>query len=270
MFYSDAILAPSIYRTICNKNITVFCGTPTLINTMTHFIRNNDLNVLKHIVISGECMSAEIGKNIRRHFPNTHIYHVYGLTEASPRVSYLPPKHFDETPDAVGIPLPSVQIKILNNFGEAVQDGKSGILYVKGPNVMTGYFNDPQKSNAVLKDGWLCTGDIAYLDGKGWLHIKGRQDNMIIRAGMNIYPQEIETAIQQDPRTKEVLVFGERQSNGDVQICMKIVGDFSNVQSVRDLCREMLPIFQIPAQIELVEQIPKTDFGKISRSVPND
>ena len=90
--------------------ITAFCGTPTLLSIMAKFNRSNATATLRHICISGECMGAEVGRKIRAAFPICRIYHIYGLTEACPRVSYLPPEHFEEYPDCVGIPLKSVSI----------------------------------------------------------------------------------------------------------------------------------------------------------------
>ncbi len=265
LFCSEVLQPPLLYQLICQKEITAFCGTPTILNMLTHFKRYGQTDLLKHIVISGECMSREVGEKIRRFFPTANIYHVYGLTEASPRVSYLPPEHFDAVPDAVGIPLASVKLRIQDEHGQTVPDGESGILWVRGGNIMQGYYQDPEQTSSVLKNKWLCTGDIAYKDPNGWLHIKGRNDDMIIRAGMNIYPQEIEATLKKDTRTKDVLIYGKQGKNGDMQICMKISGDFVDVPSIRALCCELLPTFQVPTEIQLVEELPKSGSGKIIR-----
>lgn len=129
---------------------------------------------------------------------------------------------------------------------------------------MLGYYAEKEKTQKVLKDGWLCTGDIACIGDSGFLKIKGRNDDLIIKAGMNIYPAEVEYELKRDSRVKEVLVYGFDTISGK-QIGMKIVGDFLSVDEVRKLCIEHLPLFQIPQVIELVDELPKNGSGKIIR-----
>ena len=205
-FYSEQFNPVKMLEIIKEHKITAFCGTPTLLSIMARFNRSSVAGTLKHICISGECMSAEVGLKIHKAFPGCKIYHIYGLTEACPRVSYLPPEHFEDYPDCVGIALKSVSIKILNEQGELCRANEEGILYVKGDNVMLGYYREPEKTAKILKEGWLCTGDIAIINDVGFLKIKGRNDDLVIKAGMNIYPAEIEGALKEDSRVKEVLV----------------------------------------------------------------
>lgn len=263
--FSSAQFDPiSLIQKIREEKITAFCGTPTLMRTLARFLRGGSSLPLKHIAVSGECMDADTGKVIRSAFPKANIYHVYGLTEAAPRVSYLPPQFFDKAPDCVGIPLRSVKLRILSEDGKEVKKGTPGILWIKGGNIMQGYYQNPNLTKSVLKKGWLCTKDIAVMTKEGFLQIKGRADDMIIRAGMNIYPAEIEAALKADPRTKEVLVFGEKQGT-DVRIAMKIVGDYTSVSEVKALCVQVLPPFQVPGRIELVAELSKSGSGKIIR-----
>jgi len=135
---------------------------------------------------------------------------------------------------------------------------------VKGYNVMLGYYEEPEKTERVLSKSWLCTGDIASINEHGLLKIKGRNDQMIIKAGMNIYPTEIEASMKIDSMVKEVLVFGFETKFG-TQIGMKIAGEFSGVDEVKQLCLECLPTYQIPTSIELVSELPRNGSGKIIR-----
>lgn len=263
-FYSDQFNPTKMLELIKEYKITAFCGTPTLLSIMARFNRNSHAGTLRHICISGECMSAEVGLKIFAAFPTSRIYHIYGLTEACPRVSYLPPENFKDYPDCVGIPLKSVSVKILNQAGELCHENEEGILYVKGDNVMLGYYREPEKTANVLKDGWLCTGDIALINDAGFLKIKGRNDDLIIKSGMNIYPAEIEAALKQDPRIKEALAYGFRNQFG-IQIGLKLAGDFDTVEEVKQLCIKVLPSFQVPSAIELLDELPKNGSGKIVR-----
>lgn len=263
-FYSEQFNPTKILELIKEHKITSFCGTPTLLSIMARFNRNAAVDTLKHICISGECMSVEVGLKIQGAFPNCKIYHVYGLTEACPRVSYLSPEHFKDYPDCVGIPLNSVSVKILNKRGVLCKKNEEGILYVKGDNVMIGYYRDHLTTRETLKNGWLCTGDIAIINEIGFLKIKGRRDDMIIKSGMNIYPAEIEGVLKQDSRVKEVLAYGFQTEFG-TQIGLKIVGDFTAVEDVKRLCVNVLPAFEVPSAIELLDELPKNATGKIIR-----
>lgn len=265
-FYSDRFIPETVLELIRKYEITAFCGTPTFLSLMARFKRNANIETLKHICVSGECMSAEVGRKIQSAFSQSDIYHIYGLTEACPRVSYLPPKQFRNYPDCVGIPLKSVTIKILNSAGKPCIANERGILYVKGDNVMLGYYNNPEKTKEILKDGWLCTGDIAAINDAGFLKIIGRNDDLIIKSGMNIYPAEIESVLKLDPRVREVLAYGFRTSTG-MQIGLKIAGEFSSPEDVKKMCIQMLPAFQVPSFIEIMDALPKNGSGKIIRRV---
>ena len=264
-FYSGTFNPAVVLKMLKDYDITAFCGTPTLLSMMARFKRKSNADVLKHICISGECMSAETGLSIAKAFPDAEIYHIYGLTEACPRVAYLPPSKFKENADCVGVPLRSVSLKIVSADGSLVGKNEIGVLWVKGDNVMAGYYKNPQKTNEVLKDGWLCTGDLALFTDEGFLKIKGRNDDLIIKAGMNIYPQEIESALKLDYRVKDVFVRGYTDDKLGVQIELNITGDFSDVSEVKDLCRTNLSAYQVPTRINLLDEIPKNGSGKIIR-----
>lgn len=261
---------PHLLINILNENdITTFCGTPTLINMITRFKKKKMDLKLKNICISGECMSQKVAERIITAFPKADIYHVYGLTEACPRVCYLPPKLFKEYPCSVGFALDSVSYKIKTSKNRIAGFNQEGILWIKGKNVMIGYYDQPELTAKVLKNGWLCTGDIAIIDDHGLINIKGRNDDLIIRAGMNIYPQEVEGAMKIDNRVRDVLVYKIENPISGTQIGMKISGEFSNVDEVKELCISLLPSFQIPSHIELLDDLKKNASGKIIRGVQN-
>ncbi len=264
-FYSEAFNPTRVLKLLREYKITAFCGTPTLLSMLARFKRESYKDNLKHICISGECMGFATGIYIANTFPHADIYHVYGLTEACPRIAYLPPSLFRNYADWVGTPLKSVSVKVMLEDGRPAKANEIGILWVKGDNVMAGYYNNSQKTEEVLKEGWLCTGDLAFINERGFLKIKGRKDDLIIKAGMNIYPQEIENALKIDPRVKELYVCGYHDENLGVQILLNIVGDFSDVSEVKRLCSTNLSSFQMPAKINLVDQLPKNGSGKIIR-----
>ena len=201
-------------------------------------------------------MTKTAALKIRQAFPGTQIYNVYGLTEASPRVSFLPPDKFDSKPLSVGMPLKSVKVKTVNNE-----------LYVKGKSIMKGYYCDAEATNRVITDGWLHTGDIVSQDSEGMFYIKSRKDNMIIRAGMNIYPQEIENELKAHPKIKEVLVYGLKINSTTEKINIKVVTKELTVTDIFEICKSRLPSYQMPDSIEIVNEIHKNASGKVIRNV---
>ena len=264
-FYSGLFNPVLMLEMLKSYRITAFCGTPTLLSMMVRFKRNMDKLALKHICVSGEGMNSGTGSDIANAFPEADIYHVYGLTEACPRVAFLPPQLFNEYPDCVGIPLKSVSLRILNDDGVPARTNEIGALWAKGNNVMSGYYNNPTLTEKVLKDGWLCTGDLALFNERGLLKIKGRRDDLIIKAGMNIYPQEIEEMLKTDLRVHELYVSSCYDEKLGVQIVLNIAGDFSNVADVREMCKLLLPAYQVPAKVNLVQELQKNGSGKIVR-----
>lgn len=269
-FYSEQFNPIFILNEIKKNNISTFCTTPTLMSTLSRFVKNKTTISLSNIVISGECLNRSTANSIRKAFPDTKIYCVYGLTEASPRVCYLPPEQFDSFNESIGVPLNSVEVKVVDQKGHVITENGEGILWVHGPNIMMGYYNDPNLTKKVLKKGWLCTNDIVKVDVFGRMYVRGRNDNMIIRAGMNIYPQEIEAALKKDSRVNEVLVYEEKTGNAGSRLCLNIAGDFKSTQEVQKLCKNLLPAYQMPTKITLSEELPKTCSGKIIRGTNND
>ena len=265
-FYSGDFNPKAIMNIINNNAITVYCGTPTQLSMLARYNHKYSECALTTMCISGECLSKETAQKITSGFMSAfNIYHVYGLTEASPRISYLPCNLFADHSDCVGIPLESVQIKIIKKNGDSAPLGEEGILWVKGDNVMIGYYNAPKETTSVLNDGWLCTNDIALITPEGLLKIKGRSDDLIIRAGMNIYPAEIEATLKKDGRVREVLAHKVETTSMGTQIGLKIAGEFSCVDDVKKMCANLLPKFQMPIVIELLEELPKNGSGKIIR-----
>lgn len=267
-FYSGEFHPSWMLEIIKEQEITVLGGTPTLLGMMALLKHKMEVNTLRHICISGECMDRDKGLQIAEAFPESRIYHVYGLTEAGPRVSYLPPELFQQNPDCVGIPLHSVSLRIVKEDGTTALTGEEGVLWVKGDSIMLGYYQAPEKTAEVLVDGWLCTNDVAVINDAGLLKIKGRKDDMIIKSGMNIYPAEIESAVRRDTRVKDVVAYGIKGRYG-TQIGMTVVGDFTTTEEVKRLCMECLPPYQIPTTIVITDELPKNGSGKTIRRKQN-
>lgn len=257
LFLNQDFHPVTLLKAIRKYQITVFCATPTILYYLCSIIRKTgEMLSVKMIVVSGECMMKHVAEHLRECFPFTDIYHVYGLTEAGPRVSYLSPELFDRKPLSVGQPLKSVQIKI--------EDGE---LLVQGRSIMKGYYQNPELTKKVLKDGWLHTGDMAEIDESGCITIKSRRDDLIIRGGMNIYPQEIENVLKQEEGIADVLVFGVKDETVGEKIYLKVVTNTLSKSQIFICCRNLLPSYQLPDFIEIVEEIPRNASGKVLRGL---
>jgi len=253
--FSNREFNPShLEELIHKKSISVLCGTPTLLYYLCRLtLRLKKPPALRIVAVSGECMTNAIAKLICEALPNVLVYNVYGLTEAGPRVSYLPPDLFNQHPTSVGIPVDGITVKTEDNE-----------LLVSGESIMRGYYNDIEGTNRVLADGWLHTGDIAeFVDGM--ITIKGRKDDMIIRAGMNIYPCEIEEAVKKDDRIEEAIAFGMLEGITQ-KIHLNVVSDKLFLPEIMHICRKELPPYAIPDVLEIVESIPRNASGKIIRT----
>lgn len=267
-FYKEEFNPIKIIEQIIKNNITVLCGTPTLLYHLCKFAsRQNKILPLKTIVISGECLTDVVAELIQETMMGVKIYNVYGLTEAAPRVTYSSPELFKEHPLSVGVPLKSVEAKIIDENGNEVPAHIIGELVISGPNIMKGYYNNSIYTKEVLKKGWLYTGDVSYMDENGLIYIKSRKDNMIIRAGMNIYPQEIENELKKSESICDVLAYGVCNDKVGHKIHLKIVPSNNNVTKydILNICKEKLPLYQIPDNIEFVEHLVRNGVGKIER-----
>ena len=268
IFTSAGFKPIEIARRIREEKATVLCGTPTLFHHLgPMYGRMGGEDPLRILVVSGECMTEPVAQEMKRYFSAASIYSVYGLTEASPRVASLSPEEFFQYPTSVGRPLASIQAKIIGEDGEELPRGSCGELIIRGPNVMKGYYANWEATKRTVKNGWLHTGDMAIMDDGGRLYIKGRRDNMMIRAGMNIYPQEIENILLADAHIMEALAYGETGKAAGERICLSVVPAVQGLTGadVLRICQARLPGYAWPDKIEIVEQLEHNASGKLIR-----
>lgn len=269
--FCDEKYNPSNIIELCGESkVTVLCGTPTLFRQISLLSKRAKTRPqFRVIALSGECLTKEIASQIREAFPETTIYHVYGLTEASPRVTYLPPFKFDSIPESVGLPLNNTQIKIVDS--ESFSDLPSqthGLVLVHSPSLMKGYYRDIERTSKVLLNGWLNTGDIGFIDDDGYLQILSRADDMIIKAGMNIYPKEIENIISVLPEIAEAVAYGIKTlTSQEIAVDVVVAKGYENI-TIKQLLNSfvrILPNYQIPSHINIVAALERNSSGKIVR-----
>ncbi|MDE7396077.1 MAG: fatty acid--CoA ligase family protein [Clostridiales bacterium] len=250
-FYEEPFMPQRVLSYFAEHGIEVFCATPTLYRTLAKARGTRDFPV-RAGVLSGEILSEAVGREIADAFPQTEFYNVYGLTEHSPRVTALTPDQFRLRPNSIGKPIGNVRITIAD-----------GELLVRSPCVMKGYYGDRQKTAQKICDGWLHTGDAAHVDEEGYLYIDGRKDNMLIRCGLNIYPEEIERTAKECPQVTDCVAYGMPTEQGTL-ICLNYTGAVTPAE-LRKFLAANGNLSAIPDRIGKVAQLARTPSGKIQR-----
>ena len=251
-FYEEPFMPQRLNRFLQANGIDVFCATPTLYRALARTGKGTE-SLVKVGALSGEILSAEDAKHLQNSFPKTKFYNVYGLTEHSPRVSALLPEEFIKHPGSIGKPIGEVEMRI-----------ERGELLVKSPCVMKGYYKDEDATALKIQNGWLHTGDRAHTDKDGYYYIDGRNDRMIIRSGLNIYPEEIETAAKECEGVEECVVSGGKDKDGTVFLKLKYTGEATPAE-VRKILAETLNPHCMPAFIEKTDVLERTASGKVVR-----
>ena len=265
VFNSKVLTASSMVNSICDNNITVFFAVPTILREI--ILKHKQLNLekighLRIINFYGAPMSSQDIDKLVELLPNCNLIYSYGLTEASPRVTYIMGSDLLKKAGSSGSPIKNVKIEISNKGID-----NNGEIVVSGPNVMLGYYNDAEKTRKTIVDGKLYTGDYGYIDEDGYLYVQGRKDNMIISAGKNIYPEEIEQVLQTAEGVKEVLVRNISDDKGVEKFIAYIVTDDiePNMSSLFEVCKNRLENYKIPSKFVYVKELEKTPSGKIVR-----
>lgn len=198
---------------------------------------------------------------------NAPMLQGYGLTEASPVIA-VEPMNRKQSTGSVGLPIPSTEIAIVDDEGNALTTGESGELCVQGPQVMQGYWQSPNETRQILsEDGWLHTGDIARMDENGYIYLLDRKKDMIIVSGFNVYPNEVEAVINAHPDVTAVGVIGVPSEDSGEKVKAFIVRKNTHltVAQIVAYCHEHLTAYKVPKEIVFVDELPTSVIGKVSR-----
>ncbi|MEO8773370.1 MAG: AMP-binding protein [Gelidibacter sp.] len=258
-------------KTLCllelNKT-TLFMALPTMLLMMqkSSVFKEVNLKRLRYIISGGEKVSSELVTYWKEE-KNIYIRPGYGLTEAGPSITSLHHKMAELKPNSIGKPNFYLDIKIVNKKGEVVKAGEVGEMCIKGDIVTPGYWNNSVKTSNKIKKGWLFTGDFAYCDAEGFLYMKGRKNDMYISGGENIYPQEIETQLENiDDITKAVVLSVKDEKWGQCGIAFVCTSNkHLSVTEIREYLTTNLVAFKHPKYIFILDEIPLTSLGKVSR-----
>ncbi|KXF81454.1 long-chain-fatty-acid--CoA ligase FadD [Enterovibrio coralii] len=259
---------PGFIKELKQHPFTALTGVNTLFNALLHNedFHELDFSNLSLTVGGGMAVQRAVAEQWKK-VTGKHLLEGYGLTECSPLVAAYP---YDlvEYNGSIGLPVPSTNVRIVDDEGNVLGNDQIGELQVKGPQVMQGYWQRPEATKEVLTDdGWLSTGDIVKFDDDGFLHIVDRKKDMILVSGFNVYPNEIEDVVALHGKVLEVAAIGQpHETSGEiVKICVVKRDPSLTKEELLAHCREHLTGYKVPKVIEFREELPKTNVGKILR-----
>jgi acyl-CoA synthetase (AMP-forming)/AMP-acid ligase II len=259
----------SVVEHINDYRCTGFAGVPStyqILLRMTNF-KESKFPSLRYITQAGGKLPEVFINELSNTLNNVDIYIMYGQTEATARLSYLPPSQVKSKLGSIGKGIPGVELKVLNKQGQQAKPGEVGEVVAKGGNVMKGYFNDREETEKTIKSGLLYTGDLATIDEDGYIYIVSREKNIIKSGGNRISPKEIENVIVQIPEIVECAAIGvEDNVLGEAVkafVVLKIKDSNIDYKYIISYCRERLPKYKVPKYIEFLDTLPKNSSGKV-------
>ncbi len=246
---------------------TMFPGVPTMYVAVNNYpgVRRFGLKSIRACVSGAAPLPVEVQEAFEK-LTRGKLVEGYGLTEASP-VTHANPIYGQRKTGTIGVPFPDTDAKIVDwKTGADLPTGEIGELAVRGPQVMRGYWNRPEETAKVLRDGWLFTGDLARMDADGYFQIIDRRKDMILAGDFNVYPRDIEEVLYENPKVLEVAVAGVPPDGGDQIVKAYVVlrkGEMATPEEFIEFCRMRLADYAVPHLIEFREQLPKTFVGKV-------
>ncbi|MBA6296525.1 long-chain-fatty-acid--CoA ligase FadD [Colwellia sp. MB02u-9] len=258
---------PGFVKELAKYDFTAITGVNTLFNGLLNTPGFSELNFsnLKLSLGGGMAVQRPVAENWER-VTKTRLLEGYGLTECAPLVTLCP---YNQThySGSIGLPAPSTDIRIVLEDGSDAKIGEAGEMWVKGPQVMKGYYNRQEATDEILKAGWLATGDVACMDENGFFKIVDRKKDMIIVSGFNVYPNEIEEIAMSHEGVLEAAAIGIPNEASGEAVKLFIVRKDPNLtkKSLINHCRENLTNYKVPKFVEFRDELPKTNVGKILR-----
>ena len=259
-----------VLETIAKYRPTIFPGVPTMYIAINNYpkVGKYDLRSIRACLSGAAPLPVEV-QNRFETLTGARLVEGYGLTEASP-VTHANPLYGARKLGTIGVPLPDTDARIvdLETGGRTLPAKDIGEVVVKGPQVMSGYWNRSDETAMVLKDGWLYTGDIGYMDEQGYFTIVDRKKEMIIVGGFNVYPRDVEEPLYEHPKVQEVVAVGLPDAYRGETVKVYIVlkeGQSATEQEIIEYCKARMAKYKVPTLVEFRKELPKTLVGKVLR-----
>jgi long-chain acyl-CoA synthetase len=269
---SRNILIPSprplgnLKRAFENYKITFMTGVNTLFNGLTNEIwfRDSPPKHLKFSGAGGMALQASVAEKWEE-ITGTQVLQGYGLTETSPVLTFEPLGK--ARAGTIGIPVPSTDIAIMDDDGNPLPLGETGEIAAKGPQIMKGYWEKPDETAATMSGDYFLTGDIGYMDPDGYIRIVDRKKDMVVVSGFNVYPNEVEDVLAAHPAVIEAAVIGvPDDASGEAVKAFVVLKDTSvTTDAIRAYCKEHLTAYKVPKRVDIRDDLPKSNVGKILR-----
>lgn len=263
---------PAFVKELGKHKWTVMTGVNTLFNGLLNNeeFTKLDFSSVKAVIGGAMAIQKPVAEKWKEVTGNV-LVEGYGLTESSP-VASANPLDGSARIGTIGVPVPSTEMKLCDEEGNEVPVGERGEINIKGPQVMQGYYNRPEETANVIKDGWLRTGDVAVMSEDGYFKIVDRIKDMILVSGFNVYPNEVEDVVAGHPKVLEVAAVGvpDEKSNEAVKIFVVKKDDSLTAEELKAYCHEELTGYKRPKHIEFRDELPKTNVGKILRRALRD
>ncbi|MGK0414594.1 MAG: long-chain acyl-CoA synthetase [Polaribacter sp.] len=267
-FKFDLAKIGDLFNAIYKYRITHFIAVPTILSFMNKFSEGYEDSFLtddfKFIISAAAKLEIRLWKDFEEKF-KTQLVNVYGLTESVTGSIFCSVAPFPRKLGTIGVPI-DCEAKIINADNKIVNTGEEGNLWLKGPHIFTGYLNNPEATNEILKDGWLNTGDIASIDNDGFYTITGREKNIIISGGINIYPEQVTEIINTHTNIIENICLGvSDEIFGEKLVCALVVKPNESIEKLEliEFLRPLLEQNQIPKEFYFFNDLPKGLSGKI-------
>ena len=258
---------PTVAKAFKAYPITIMTGVNTLFNALVNNkeFQAQDFSSLKVTVGGGMAVQRSVAEQWQK-LTGCYLAEGYGMTESSP-VASANPNDGSGRLGTIGIPIPSTDMRIVDDNGNPLPAGEVGEIQIKGPQVMKGYYNRPEETAKTIKDGWLCTGDIGKMYEDGFFQIVDRKKDMILVSGFNVFPNEVEEVIAMHPKVLEVAAVGvPDEKSGELVKVFVVKKDKSlNKEELIQHCRKNLTGYKVPKYVEFREELPKSNVGKILR-----
>lgn len=253
----------------CETSAITWLGiSPALLRSIEEYGRNHSCHLpVQRVVVSGAILSLDLCLNFLETFPKTELINAYGLTEASPRVAYLPAHLARLKAGSAGYPITGCRVRVTTGNGAQNEAGELGEIEVAGPNVMRGYFPEGLTESRHSKTKWLKTGDMGYLDKDGALHIMGRRDTMFVHNGINVHPEYIASVLEKAPSVRHAVVSHMMHPQLGLRLIAFVAIDEGETEvsvlgRIRIYLKEHLESRKHPEEIVVVPQFPLTPSGK--------
>lgn len=258
---------PSVMKEFKKHKLTCMTGVNTLFNALLNRpeFAGLDFSAFKFALGGGMAVQKAVAERWQK-VTGKPLVEGFGMTESSP-VASVNPLDGSGKLGSIGIPVPSTDMRIVDDNGNPLPQGETGEIQIKGPQVMKGYYNRPDATAQTVRDGWLCTGDIGLMHEDGYFQIVDRKKDMILVSGFNVYPNEIEDVAIQHPKVLECAAIGiPDEKSGEVVKLFVVKKDDSLTESeIIEHCRKDLTGYKVPKSVEFRKELPKTNVGKILR-----